>query len=342
MWPVRELPEQGRWTAPHYDSFAPPLFLLHDAIVHTSAGILAVGDTVVSESLANTSPSLHRYRTLAKGIAIQPAGVQRLTGTHITVLASCETDYRHALLDGLARLSAVPNTYFVASAGLLVPQGGAAQAELLGLFDLLPSLVVREVGRGETLRVQTLILPLSVSGESAYHPCVRDFFRRLSANVPSTPVRLPRRVYIDQRGTGIRPLRNEDDVIAALTPLGFLPVRLDLLSLHDQVRLFRHAEAIVAPHASALTNLGFARPGCLVVELHMDAYVDWSFRNLAALTGLRYDCVLGRAQRPWPDLTVEFHNTPWSISVNHVVAAVAHSLGSAVASAAGPIAAKAA
>ncbi len=328
MWPVRELPDQGRWAAPAYDSFAPPVFVLHDVVVHSSAGILAVGDTVVAESLANTTPHVHGYRALAKGIAIEPERVERLVGSHISMLAGGETDYRHALLDGVARLSSVPDAYLTASAGLLVSDS-PAQAELLGLFDPLPSLAVRRVGQGETLRVETLVLPLSVSGESVYHPCVRDFFRRVSANVPPSPMRLPRRVYLDQRGTGIRPLRNEDDVIAALTPLGFLPVRLDLLSLSDQIRLFRQAEAIVAPHSSALANLGFARPGCLVIELHMDAYVDWSFRNLAAVTGLRYDCVLGRAHRPWQELTATFHSTPWDISVNHVAAAAAHSLGSA-------------
>ncbi len=334
MWPVRELPEQGQWAADHYDSFAPPLFVLHDVTVHSSAGILAIGDAVIGESLANTAPQIHAYRALVKGIAIQPTTVQLLAGSHITVLAGGEMDYRHALLDGVARLSAVPDNYLAASAGLLVPKGAAAQAELLGLFDLLPSLAVREVERGETLRVETLVLPLSVCGESAYHPCVADFYRRLSANVPATSTRLPRRFYIDRRGTGIRPLRNESELIAALVHIGFEPVRLETLSLPDQIRLFRQAEAIVAPHGSALTNLGFARPGCLVVELLMDAYVDWSYRNLAALMRLRYDCVLGRARRPWPDLTVGFHRTSWEISVNHVVAAVAHSLSLAAARAA--------
>ena len=326
LWPVRELPEQGMWAARHYDSFAPPLFVLHDVTVHSSAGILAVGDTVISESLANTSPQFHAYRALARGIAIQPAHVQRLPGIHISVLAGGELDYRHALLDGLARLSAVPDTYLAASAGLLVPSGSAIHADMLELFDLLPSLSVREVGRGETLRVETLVFPLSVCGDAAFHPCVADFFRRLSGNVPPVPVRLPRRFYIDRSGSRIRPLRNEAEVIAALAPLGFVPVRLEELSLPDQVRLFRQAEAIVAPHGSALTNLGFCRPGCLVVELLMDAYVDWSFRNLAALTRLRYDCVLGRARQPWAELSVAFHATAWEISAQHVVAAVAHSL----------------
>ena len=331
LWPVRELPIQGMWAASHYDSFAPPLFVLHDVTVHSSAGILAVGDTVIAESLNNTAPQWHAYRALARGIAIRPAAVRNLPGIHISVLAGAEGDYRHAMLDSLARLAAIPDTYLAAAAGLLLPAASPTHADALDLFDLLPSLAVREVPQGETLRVETLVLPLSVCGDAAYHPCVSDFFRRLSGNVPPAPVRLPRRFYIDSRGTGVRPLRNEAEVIAALAPMGFVPVRLDQLSLADQIRLFRQAEAIVAPHGSALTNLGFCRPGCLVVELLMDAFVDWSFRNLAALMTLRYDCVLGRANQPWPDLNLGFHVTSWDISVQHVAAAIAHSLQPGVA-----------
>jgi capsular polysaccharide biosynthesis protein len=280
----------------------------------------------VAETLAYTNPRDHAYRGLVRGIALQLGQVARLPGTHISLLTAGQADYRQAMLGGLARLTSVPDMYLVAAQSILVPAGGALQAEALGLLDLLPSLGVREIGPTETLRVETLVFPLSVCGEAAYHPCLAEFFRRISANTPPSPGKLPRRVYLDHRGSGIRPLRNEAALIGALAELGFEPVRLDTLSLQDQIRLFRQAEAIVSPHGSALTNLGFCRPGCLVVELLMDAFVDWSFRNLAALMDLRYDCVLGRARLPWQDLDLAFHLTPWDISVNHVVAAVAHSL----------------
>ena len=193
-------------------------------------------------------------------------------------------------------------------------------------MDLMPSMVIHEVGQEETLRVETLILPLSVTGDSAYHPCVADFFRSISTNVPPSGQRLPRRIYIDRRGSGVRPLINEDALVNALVRLGFVPIRPEILSFADQVRLFRGAEAIVAPHGAGLTNLGFCRPGCVVLELLMDAYANWCFRHLAALMQLNYDCVLGRARRPWRELDLSLHLSPWEISVNHVVAAVAQSV----------------
>jgi capsular polysaccharide biosynthesis protein len=331
LWPVRELPDQGMWAATHYDSFAPPLFVLRDVLVHASAGILVVEDTVIAESLAYTNPREHGYRALVRGIALPSGPVTKLPGIHISVLAAGEGDYRHAILNGLARLSAVPENYMLAAESLLVPADANGQDEAIDLLDLLPSLSVRKVAAEETLRVETLVLPLCVCGEAAYHPCVLDFYQRISGHVAPAPGQLPRRFYVDHRGTGIRPLRNETAVIAALAALGFVVVRPEQMSLAERVRLFRQAEAIVSPHGTALTDIGFCRPGCLVVELLMDAYVDWGFRNLAALAGLRYDCVIGRAEKPWGDLDLRFHGTPWDISVNHVVAAVAHAVGDAIA-----------
>ena len=324
QWAVRELPDQGVWRHPAYHSDAPPVFVLHDVLVHSSAGIIAVGDKVITETMGHTSAQDHGFRTLVKGVAIRPQRIRTLKGVHISLLAGGEANYYHSMLLSLARLFAVPENYQAAAAGILVPEGAVGQAEALALLDLMPSLAVEQVARDETLRVETLILPLSVCSESAFHPCVSAFFRAISANVPPAAQPMPRRIYIDRTGDRIRPLVNERDLIAALTAHGFTAVRPSDMSLADQVRLFRGAETIVAPHGAGLTNLGFCRPGTRVVELLMDAYCNWCFRNLSGLTKLTYDCVLGRARKPWRDLDLSFHLTPWEISINHVIAAVAH------------------
>jgi capsular polysaccharide biosynthesis protein len=325
-WQSRELPDQDVWRQPYYESVAPPMFVLHDVLVHSSAGIVAVGDQVISETLAHTRPEAQNYRNLARGIAIKRRSHRELGGVHITVLAAGADNYYHSMLLGLARLAAVPENYQAAAAGLLVPQGGMRQRDMLPLMDLMPSMVVHDVAPDETLRVETLILPLSVSGDSAYHPCVAEFFRSISTNVPPSSERMPRRIYLDRRGSPMRKLVNENALVAALERMGFVAVDPGLMSIPDQIRLFRGAEVIVAPHGASLTNLGFCRPGCVVVELLMDAYVNWCFRHLAALMHLNYDCVIGRAQRPWPELDLNVHTTPWQISVNHVVAAIAQSV----------------
>jgi len=127
---------------------------------------------------------------------------------------------------------------------------------------------------------------------------------------------------VDRSCGRLRPLINERDLVAALTGIGFVAVRPETLSVADQVRLFRGADTILAPHGAGLTNLGFCRPGTRVLELLPDSYCNWCFRNLSGLMQLNYDCILGRSRKPWPNLDLSFHLTPWQISVNHVVAAV--------------------
>jgi capsular polysaccharide biosynthesis protein len=322
QWPVRELPTQGVWRHVSYDSYAPPTFLVHDALVHSSAGIVAVGDQAILETMGHTEAEKHGFRSLARGLAIHPKAVRRVAGTHISLLAGGEGNYYHSMLMGLARLGAVPDNYQVASASILVPEGASRQKEVLALLDLMPSLAVQEVARDETLLVETLILPLGVCAESAFHPCVADFFRAIAANVSKPPRPTPTRIYVDRSCGRLRPLINERDLVAALTGIGFVAVRPETLSVADQVRLFRGADTILAPHGAGLTNLGFCRPGTRVLELLPDSYCNWCFRNLSGLMQLNYDCILGRSRKPWPNLDLSFHLTPWQISVNHVVAAV--------------------
>lgn len=325
-WPARELPEPGAWCRPDYTSIAPPLLVLNRALVHSAAGIVAVEDHVIGETLAHTTPATSGYRNLVRAIALPPRPPRRLRGTWINLLSGSAQNYFHALVLGLARLAAVPESTLASASGVLVPEGAVCLREALELLDLPPSLEIIEVGQTETLFTETLIFPLSVVGEAVYHPCVGDFFRRLSGSVAPGARHLPRRIYIDRRGSGLRPLTNEAQLVAALQRLGFVAVRPEALALADQIRLFRQAEIIVAPHGAGLTNLGFARPGTVVIELLMDAYVNWCFRHLAALMRLQYDCLLGRTRQPWPELDGQLHAVPWEVPVDHVAAAVAQAL----------------
>jgi hypothetical protein len=319
-WAVREVPAVPGWRAEHYDSVAPATFVLRDALVHSSAGLIALGQDIVAETLGHILPHRHRYRVAEGGIVLQTGEARRLAGTHISVLAGAGETYFHAMVEGVMRLAMVPPYLLGEAAGVLHSAGVPVGRAALGLMGLPPGVALRAVADGETLLVERLVLPLSTHGMFLYHPCLTALFDRMSAAVPG-PESLPVRIYLDRRGSALRRLVNEDEVVDALRPMGFVPVRPEALSLADQVRLFRGARAIVAPHGSGLTNLGFCRPGCAVLELHMDAYVHWCFRNLAAVRGLAYDCVLGRAVGDWGEVSSTVHAARWVVSVQHVMAA---------------------
>jgi len=325
-WPVREVPENMSWKAERYECMAPATFILRDVTVVSSAGIMTVGDEVIDETLAHTDAENHGYASRSDRITLRPRDTKVLDGTSITILAGAKGNYYHSVMEGLMRLSIMPDHFFNAASTILCTKGAVRQREMLELCSIPGRAHLLEIDDDQALHVERLIFPWSAHGLSSYHPCVSAFYDRMSRNVPAANGPTHRRIYLDRRASPQRRLLNEDEIVARLAALGFVPVLAETLSAADQVRLFRQADMIVAPHGAGLTNLGFCRPGCRIVELQMDAYVNWCFRHLAALRGLDYDCVLGRSVDPWADVSGAVHRLRWRISADHVVAAVSHML----------------
>lgn len=126
-------------------------------------------------------------------------------------------------------------------------------------------------------------------------------------------------LYVLRDDTSHRPLRNEAAVVERCIAAGFTPVRLSFLPMRDQVALFAAARRIVAPHGAGLANLVFCPDQCAVLELHMDRYVNWCFRRLAATMGVRYGCLVGTAEPGDGDL----HQRGWSIDLDRLSDALA-------------------
>jgi capsular polysaccharide biosynthesis protein len=320
-WPVRESPGFVDWRQAFYESVRPAAYRMDDVMLHSRAGIVVYEDRVVRETLAHTSPEDHHYVRDGESIVLDTP-VRGLAGSYVSALAGANANYFHNVVDCVGRLSAVPEALLASADGILVPEGCAVVARMLELAGGMPPLV--PVGAGETIRVQHVILPGEMYGPIDFHPCLMGVLDRVAAGVNRARGR-GRRIYIDRRGAWRRKLLNEDAVIEALAPFGLELVLLEEMTIEAQIGLFRDAALIVAPHGAGLTNLVYAQPGCRVLELQMDAYVNWAFRRFAALRGVQYDCIIGRAVDPWTDLSPAVHGMRWAISVPHVVAAV-HSM----------------
>lgn len=73
----------------------------------------------------------------------------------------------------------------------------------------------------------------------------------------------------------------------------FRPVWLSKLPLASQIRLFRAAEAVVAPRGGGLASLVYCPPGAKVIQLFAAGFEAVSpFWNIATLAGLDYAVVL--------------------------------------------------
>jgi capsular polysaccharide biosynthesis protein len=105
----------------------------------------------------------------------------------------------------------------------------------------------------------------------------------------------PEKVFLSRRGVGGRQLANEAVLQAALESRGFVAIQPEKLSVAEQAQFLGSARCVVAPHGAALTNLVFAPPGALLVELFHPQHKNRCYVNLAAACGHRYASLDGRA-----------------------------------------------
>jgi capsular polysaccharide biosynthesis protein len=114
-----------------------------------------------------------------------------------------------------------------------------------------------------------------------------------------------RRLYASRATSWRRRVTNEDELLAALQPLGFETVVMDDLSVGEQARLFSEAEAIVGPNGSQLANVIFTQPDVVLVELWDSNYVHLGDWELVVGAGGHYHMLVSEsppARSQWRDI----------------------------------------
>lgn len=297
-------------------------FIVRDAVVHTGLGLVTAGGYFFKDFLYHVH--LPRLRGWSGACGPQPDGafvMPESASTHrlehaAHLLAGNGHNYYHWMIDVLSRLDRETLAAHCDSDRLqmLVPKPDRDFQRQS--FDLLfhDAKDVSFCGLDTILAVDNLyVVPDLSGGGFIYHPCVLQSFARMRADcgLEFRPAR--QRIYISRRDTRHRRLLNEDEVIDAVRAAGFEIVELTGMPVVEQMRLFAEASHIVAPHGAGLTNLVFANPGATLLELHMDAYTQWSFRRLCGVVGLHYGCLIGTSATSW-DRSAHVHE--WRIDVS--------------------------
>ena len=299
------------------------------AVVHSSAGIVALPDgPVIEDTLDHSDPLADGYERFQGhqlptanggmrpegGVISMPAPRRHLAGRHLSLLMPGSANPFHWLILNLARIGLLDDADIAGLSGILIPADlGPVARHSLDRDPSLRHLPRHEVARGSGLTVDSLVLPWRVASGDGMHPAGICYLRRL---YPATGPR-HRRLYVDRRGSSARALANEGEIADMLGERDFTPVRLERLAMSEQVRLFQKAEMIVAPHGAGLANMVFAAPGLRLIELLPDGAVNWCYRHLAAACGHEYDCVIGRsgpgATRLW---------SGWTVAATHVLSSL--------------------
>ncbi len=213
----------------------------------------------------------------------------RVPGVSTTVCGAYTSSYHHWMFDLLPRLDIAQRSGLPFDR-VIAPDALGFQRETLAAAGVTGDRLYPHTG--QYLQLERLVLP-SVPGTPAQSPPAScAYLRRLfAADIEGQPQH--RRLYLSRADTVRRKLANEDEVLAALEPLGFEPVTLSGRSVREQARLFAQAEAVVAPHGGALTNLVFCAAGTRVVELFAPGYTPPCFWTIADQLGLAYRPLFG-------------------------------------------------
>jgi len=191
--------------------------------------------------------------------------------THFAVTGG----YYHWMHDAMQRLHCVldrlpPDTRFVVPSGMR-----PFQRDSLAALGIGPDRTVEYTGT-EEWTLGTLYFT-NQTPSSGLHRGSADRWLR-DELLRSFGLRLGephRRVYLS-RANQRRTIVNEDQVVELLGGHGFEVVYPEALSLREQVALMSEAEALVAPHGSALTNIQWAPEGLMVVDLVEDSNLGWA------------------------------------------------------------------
>jgi len=113
---------------------------------------------------------------------------------------------------------------------------------------------------------------------------LRQFQSHVAASLALTVGQ--KRLYIEREH--IRRVDNAEEVRDFLEREGFATVRLDGMSLLEQVALFAGAEFVVGPHGAGLSNLIFSPPSTRVIEFMPDTEMRPFFWLISSKMGHEY------------------------------------------------------
>lgn len=243
--------------------------------------------------LADLSPdvwTLTGHRALSIGWLPRPSPLAGTTA--VVTTAEAASNYWHWMMDALPRFHLLEKAGFgpdKVDRYLTNARLTAFQLETLQAIGV-PKQKLLQAGNGTHLELEHAVVPS---------------IREVSWDLPSWQVNLPvvpaapppegpgrsGLLYFSREGEARRRLACEAELVPALRERGFLIVRATEHPVAVQKALAAGARLIVAPHGAALTNLLFARPGTVVLDLMSAAWPALFFWSLSEARGLRH-CVL--------------------------------------------------
>jgi hypothetical protein len=196
-------------------------------------------------------------------------------------------------------------------------------AVVLGLQAEGMNISILEVDPHEHLRLDRLLVAVNQCSnvERSYAlaeaiPRARRIFS--VAYQKQTPVSATgSRLYITRRGSKLRQILNEDELIVGLKRLNFTIFQPRWDNHPEQITAFTDAKIVVGVHGAGLTNIIFSSPGTKVLELFPNNHRKTSMLHLSAEHRLEHEPVFGSDEK---------NNQAFSVDVAKVLSQIEESV----------------
>jgi capsular polysaccharide biosynthesis protein len=180
------------------------------------------------------------------------------------LLVGGSPNYYHWLIDNLPRLLLAKKYADIGGRQIIVNQPllrfQRESLDILGVDERQLLLV----GRDEVIRHRRTLVPSMLAVATVVHPAVPPL---LQAAFPRRHKSSRARVYFSRQDASTRQLTNEAELTALLERFGFERYVPAELGFQEQIDLCYGAEALVAVHGAAMTNLVFCPPAAQVFEI---------------------------------------------------------------------------
>ena len=197
------------------------------------------------------------------------------------------TNYYHWFTDALPRLALLDR--LPGDTRILVPVNlQPFQIQALGWLGLAER--YRETPERH-LRVENYFFSSPTAMTGCTNPYAVRFLRDRFLPHADERFRGPTKIYLQRRGK-TRGAVNEDEVVSFLTKRGWTAVDPETLTLEQQIQLFAGARAVCGVHGAGFTNMLWCSPGCTIIELMADNYLNGCFESISACLDVRHQYLI--------------------------------------------------
>lgn len=223
------------------------------------------------------------------------AQCRRITGANYLMYPKWNRNYTHWHTEALIQLRML-NEQNISVDNFILPSSAAFQRASLEVLQ--NSILNHSIFTDEPIIYSDIaILSTHIFARTHLHPSGKaglEFIRQQipqNINIDKSREKL---IYISRRDSKFRPLQNEIEFEAALKNIGFQVILGSMLTYAEQTAIFRGASVIIGLHGSGLTNMIYAQPEALVLELRpqnagsRSPFIDLSYWIIASLLGNPY------------------------------------------------------